>query len=302
VKVFLTGGAGFVGSSVIDALLERGRAIHVLVNHRKLKQSDLRIQTFTGDLFDDAILDSAMKDCDAVIHLVGIIVEKPGKGITFDRIHHQGTVKVVDAVKRAGIRRYVQMSSLGAAANAASMYHRTKFKAEEYVRASGLDWTIIQPSLIYGPGGEFSEMESAWARGRAFPYFFMPYFGSGLLGLGAPRKVQPVFVEDAARAFADSLEDDRKIGQLFQLGGPEQMTWPQMHRIFALAITGKPRPTLALPAWYAKFITHIVPASLLPFTYDQVLMSEQDNVCDLSQFVDCFGWTPKVLNEGVLKS
>jgi NADH dehydrogenase len=300
--VFITGGAGFVGRSVITALLARGHSIHALVKNRPLNISSDRVKSFTGDLFDDAVLDAAMAGCDSVIHLVGIIVEKPGKGITFDRIHHQGTAKVVEATKRAGIRRYVHMSALGAAVDSKSAYLRTKYLAEEYVRGSGLDWTIIEPSLIYGPGGDFTKMESGWARGTAFPFVVMPYFGSGLLGRDAPRKIQPVFVEDVARAFAESLENARTIGQVFPMGGPEQMTWPEMHRTFSRVLAGKEKPALAVPAWYAKAITHVVPASLLPFTRDQVLMSETDNVCDMSGFAGVFGWAPSlVLSAAVLR-
>ncbi len=292
-KIFITGGTGFVGSAVIDALLARGHSIHALVNHRALKAADPHVQSFTGDLFDEKALDAAMAGCDAVIHLVGIIFEKPGRGITFDRIHHQGTIKVVDAAKRAGIKRYLHMSALGASAASKSNYLRTKFMAEEYVRGSGLDWTIIQPSLIHGPGGDFTKMETAWARGQAMPFFFMPYFGNGLLGTGPATKIQPVFVEDVARAFADSLENEKTIRNVFQLGGPEQMTWPQMHRIAARVVVGRERAALAIPAWYAKAITHVVPAAWLPFTRDQVVMAEADNVCDLAKFEESYGWMPR---------
>jgi NADH dehydrogenase len=291
VNVFLTGGAGFVGSAVIDALLARGHSIHALVNSRPIKSDG--VKSFPGGLFDDAALDRAMQDCSAVIHLVGIIAEKPGDGITFDRIHFQGTKRVVEAAKRAGIKRYLNMSALGARAGAPAMYHRTKYAAEKYVRDSGLNWTIFQPSLIHGPGGEFTQMQQRWARGRAFPFFFMPYFGSGLLGIGRRFLVQPMFAGDVARAFAEAIETEKSIGEVIPMGGAEVMTWPAMHQVAAEAIVGHPRLTLGIPAWYAKAITHLVPAALLPFTADQVLMSQQDNNCDLSKFIGVFGWMPR---------
>jgi NADH dehydrogenase len=294
-KVFVTGGAGFVGRSVIEALLAKGHAIHALVNQRPLERDG--VKSFPGGLFDNAALDAGMSACDAVVHLVGIIAEKPTRGITFDRIHHQGTKQVVDAANRNEIKRYVQMSALGAAPNAPAMYHRTKFLAEEYVRGSGLDWTIFQPSLIHGPGGDFSKMEEGWARGNAIPFFFMPYFGGGLLGLATPTKIQPVFVEDVARAFAESVEDSKKAGEVFPMGGPEQMTWPQMHRTAAMVVAGRRKPVVAIPAWYAKAITRVIPAPLLPFTRDQVVMSQQDNICDLTKFISAFGWIPQAFEK-----
>jgi uncharacterized protein YbjT (DUF2867 family) len=291
-NVFITGGSGFVGKAVIKALLDRGHSIHALVKNKPIDIASDRVKSFKGDLFDNSILETALRDCDAAIHLVGIIRQHPSRGITFDRIHYQGTVHVVDAVKRAGIRRYIHMSALGANPKAESIYLRTKFQAEEYVRASGLNWTIFEPSLIHGPGGEFTQMQEAWARGKSVPFFFMPYFGGGF-------KIQPVFVEDVARAFAESLENPKTVGETIPIGGPEQMSWPKMHHIASGVIVGHPRLTVPVPAWYAKAITHVLPSALLPFTHDQVLMSQQDNVCDLTRFTDTFGWMPQAFESSL---
>jgi NADH dehydrogenase len=292
-NVFLTGGAGFVGSAVIHALLERGHIIHALVNHRQLSFFDDRVKSFPGGLFDDAAVDAAMRDCSAVIHLVGIIKENPSAGITFDRIHYQGTVRIAEAAKRAGIRRYLQMSALGASPDSSAEYHRTKFAAEEFVRGSGLDWTIFRPSMILGPGGDFSKMQEAWARGKAPPYLFMPYFGAGIMGLGRKFQIQPIQVGDVARAIAQSLEKPETMGQTYALAGPQVMTWPQMHQQVAEKITGHRRAVLAIPAWYALLLSRTVPSFLLPFTADQVRMSQQDNIADMSGFARTFGWAPQ---------
>ena len=297
-KVFVTGGSGFVGQAVIEELLSRGYAVNALVNSRPI---DANVTNFKGSMFDKAVLDDAMRGCDAVIHLVGIIMEKPSAGVTFDRIHHQGTMSVIEAAKRAGIKRYVQMSALGTRSGAASEYHRTKYLAEEHVRASGLDWTIIRPSLIHGPKGEFMKMEAKWARGTAPPFLFMPYFGAGPLGKGGAGKLQPVYVKDVARAFVDALEKPNTIGEVYPLGGPNVLTWFQMHRAVAHAITGRKRWVMALPAWYAKTLTKVIPGGLLPFNESQVVMSQEDNTCDISKAVDDFGWEPQPF-EPVLES
>ncbi len=289
--VFVTGGAGFVGSAIIDALLARNHRVHALVNQRPI--SDARVQSFSGDLSDPAAIDRAMENCDAVIHLVGIIAEKPSQGVTFRKIHVEGTLNVVDATRRAGIRRYLHMSALGARADAPSLYHRTKFEAEKDVRASGLDWTIFQPSLIHGPGGDFSKMEEAWARGKIAPWLFMPYFGKGLLGMGHKYNVQPIFVDDVARAFVEALDNPKTSNGVFLMGGADQMTWPAMHHLASRIINGRDKPVVPIPAWWAKALSRVVPRVLLPFTHDQVVMSQQDNVCDLSKFVDAFGWMPR---------
>jgi NADH dehydrogenase len=136
-------------------------------------------------------------------------------------------------------------------------------------------------------------MQAAWARGNAPPFFFMPYFGAGLLGTGRKFLVQPVFVEDVARAFADALENQKTNGEVFPIGGADRLTWGRMYQLTAEAVTGHAQPVGAIPAWWAKTITRLTPAAWLPFTHDQVLMSQQDNVCDLSKFTQAFGWTPR---------
>lgn len=291
-RVFVTGGTGFVGTAVIEELISRNYSVNALVRNGKLRVSGANVREFRGDLFDSARLDEALRECIAVIHLVGIIMEKPSKGITFERIHHEGTRSVVDATQRAGVRRYVHMSALGSRADAVSEYHKTKFSAEEYVRASGLEYTIFRPSLIHGPHGEFMQMEAKWAKKAAPPFLFMPYFGAGLFGTNGAGMLQPVYVKDVARAFVDALEKPNTIGETFPIGGTEQVSWPELHRISAEAIVGHKRWVMPIPAWYAKAVTQITPGFLLPFNRDQVIMSQEPNTCDLSKFQDAFGWSP----------
>src|SRR5687768_10515584 len=163
-RVFVTGGSGFVGTAVIEELLKRGYSVNALVNRGELNVTGDRVRTIRGGLFDDRALDEGLRACDAAIHLVGIIMEKRSKGVTFERIHFEGTKSVVDAARRANVRRYVHLSALGTRPDAVSDYHKTKYRAEQYVRSSELDWTIIRPSLIHGLGGEFMRMEVKWVR------------------------------------------------------------------------------------------------------------------------------------------
>jgi NADH dehydrogenase len=191
------------------------------------------------------------------------------------------------------------MSALGTRANAVSEYHKTKWEAEEIVRASGLDWTIFRPSMIHGPKGEFMRMEVKWARKQSPPFLFMPYFGRGLLGLGGAGKLQPVFVGDVARAFVEAIGNSKSIGKEYVLAGAEVMTWPEMHEAVARVVVGKERVSMAIPVWYAKTLAAVVPGALLPFNRDQVLMSQEDNVGDISQFEQDFAWKPAGFEESL---
>jgi NADH dehydrogenase len=206
---------------------------------------------------------------------------------------------LVESAKRVGVKRFIQMSALGARPDAVSEYHKTKWKAEEIVRGSGMDWTIFRPSLIHGPGGDFMRMEARWARKRAAPYLFMPYFGAGILGLGGAGTLQPVYVLDVARAFVDAIDNLKAVGRTYGLGGAERLSWPEMHRAAAGAILGKKRAVLPIPAWYGRLLAAIVPGSLLPFNRDQIVMSQEDNTCDGSDFERDFGWKPLGFEEAL---
>jgi len=297
--VMVTGASGFVGSAVTAELLQREWSVHALLGRRPLTQSTPRLHAIPGGIFDPAALDQALKGCEAAIHLVGIIMERPSHGITFRRMHVEATRCVVDAAVRNGVKRYLHMSALGTRLDAVSEYHKTKFEAEEYVRASGLDWTIFRPSMIHGPHGEFMKMETAWARGTAPPFLFMPYFGAGLFGRGGAGHIQPVFVGDVARAFAEALGNPKTIGEIYPLGGATPLTWPQMHEAVAQAVVGRKRWVQAIPVWKAKLLTRIVPGPLLPFNHDQVVMSQEDGTCDLTKFKGEFGWEPRGFAEAL---
>src|SRR5207249_271971 len=147
-----------------------GYSVRALGHRQPVAVHAERVQPVRASLFDRTTLAEQMRGCDAVIHLVGIIMERPAKGSTFPLIHVEGTKAVVDAAKAAGVSRYLHMSALGTRPDAVSEYHKTKYAAEQYVQHSGLDWTIFRPSLIHGPKGEFMRMEAKWARKRAAPF------------------------------------------------------------------------------------------------------------------------------------
>jgi NADH dehydrogenase len=293
-RVFVTGATGFVGSAVIDELLSRNIAVNALARHGEVRAGNPAVQTVTGGLFAAAALDRGLRDCDAVIHLVGIINENRKARSTFQRIHVEGTQRIIEAAGRAGVKRYLHMSALGTRPIAASTYHRTKFAAEELVRASPLDWTIFRPSLIHGPAGEFMHMEAMWARKKAPPPLFvmpfMPYFGAGFLGRDGAGMLQPIYVKDVARTFADALNNPKTIKEIYPLGGSEQLTWPQLHQAIAQVVVGHRRWVMPIPVWKAKLLANLGIGKLLGFNRDQVIMSQEDNTCDLAKFEREFRW------------
>jgi NADH dehydrogenase len=295
--VFISGGSGFVGSAVIAELLARGCRVSALAHRGNVQQSD-SVRVTRGEVFDSIVLNEAIAGCDAAIHLIGIIMERPRAGVTFERMHVEATRAVIEAAKRAGIRRFIHMSALGARPDAPAAYHRTKFAAERLVRESGLDWTIFRPSLIHGPGG-FMAMEAGWAQHRSPPFIGMPYFGRGVLGLGGSGTIQPIFVGDVARAFVEAIDNPRSMKNQYDLAGPDRFTWPQFHRTATRLLVGKERLMFPMPVWAAKLYAAMGIAPLLGFNRDQVIMSQEDNTAETAPFEADFGWKPRTLSDTV---
>ncbi|MEK6799402.1 MAG: NAD(P)H-binding protein [Planctomycetota bacterium] len=291
-NILVTGATGFVGRAVVRALLARGyKPVCLVRSVRKLRAQhpDVdpdRLAAIVGDLNDAQALRHAADVSQAAIHLVGIIVARPLRGQTFQRIHVQGTMNVVDAVRQAGIRRYVHMSALGTRPNAVSTYHRTKWEAEEYVRGSGLAWTIVRPSVIHGPDGEFMQLMKRLVCGWLPPV--IPYFGRG------DARLQPVSVRDVAYAFAEGLRREETIGQVIPLGGPKTYSWRELYNTCRALIPGAKlwKPLVSQPVPVAKAMATlgqplmalaeiiVPPLRLFRFDAGQVQMSQEDSICD----------------------
>lgn len=219
------------------------------------------MQIVAGDLGDPEALAALLNGANALIHLVGIIVE--AGGATFEAVHVEGTRRVLAAARAAGTTRCVHMSAVGARNEpGATPYSRTKRLAEELVQASGLSHAIMRPSIISGP-------ESAPIRTLARVHRWspvVPVFGDGRF------PTQPVWVEDVALAFAIAAESPAPSGVL-ELGGPAALSYEEFLRAIGRG-SGHPRPHVHVPLGVvraaAKVFDLLGPAA--PLTSDQLQM------------------------------
>ena len=291
-NVFVTGGTGFVGNEIVLQLLTAGHTVHCLVrpgSEEKLRHKN-NITIHYGDVSDLESLSKGMDGCEAVVHLVGIIREFPGKGITFAKLHTEATRNVLQAASQCGIRRYLQMSANGTRANAETGYHKTKWQAEEAVRNSGLDWTIFRPSLIYGKDGEFITMMSDLV--RKLPV--VPVIGDGKY------RMQPVSVKQVADSFVKSLSRPETIGETYHLGGKNSYSYDDIIDIFGKALgkgaVSKLHHPLALMKPAIKILQNI---PQFPIASDQLAMLLEGNICDLAEWAKAFDIEPEDFADGL---
>lgn len=295
-KILVTGASGFVGHAVQHELRKAFYPIHALMQEHSDPQVTCRLgsRTFRGDIANkDTVRDAFSTGTEAVVHLVGIIEEK--KAGDFERIHVEGTRTMVELAKDFGLKKIIHMSALGTRPNARARYHKTKFAAEEIVQKSGIPYTILRPSVIFGEGSEFLAMLEMIAR---MP-LFTPIIGDGR------GKLHPVYVGDVAKIVRQCLEDEKTDGQIIEIGGPDVFTLDEMVRLVEgrLGKAGKPHKyfPISLGETFAS-ITHTEPFQTLGnwfsrnimalprLTDDQLIMMQEDNVTDASKLKDLFAW------------
>lgn len=288
-RVLVTGGTGFVGGYVVRTLLKNGYVVRVFArsNRRRLGSSENseRSEIVQGDILNPSVIQQAAENCDAIIHLVGIIEEAPRRGITFDSIHVTGTRNVLSAARSAGVRSVVHMSANGASESGRTAYQRTKWEAEELVRNSGMEyWTIFRPSLIFGkPDSGCIEFGSRIVDTLIRPFPIWPIPGRG------DYRLQPVAVENVATAFVNALGSRRHSGKTYCVGGPETHSYVEILDMLSRAIGKKPRPKLYQPIWGMRpLVSLLAPTGILPITPAQLELLIGGNTCDSNQFQEDF--------------
>ncbi|HEY5513611.1 MAG TPA: complex I NDUFA9 subunit family protein, partial [Geomonas sp.] len=261
-RIFLAGGTGFVGGHVRQALLAGGHSIRLLV-HKRSVGAEPGVEEVEGDATLLPSFAAAVSGCQATINLIGIIREFPGRGVTFERLHVEATHNIISAARSAGIRRHLQMSSLGTRADASSGYFRSKFLAEEEVRGSGLDYTILRPSIIFGPKDDFVNKLVGYL--KSFPA--MPVIGDG------EYQVQPISADDVARCFAGALEKPETIGKTFELCGPDRMSYNALLDTVGRVIGKKNVLKVKNPLALMQLVVPVMQRfSFFPITMDQISM------------------------------
>ena len=272
--VCILGGTGFLGTRLVARLIKDGHQVTVLSRDREQHKHLLVLPGLTldnCDVYDEPQLSERLRGNDVVINLIGILNEHGFGGGGFRRAHLEITRGVLEAARSAGVTRLLQVSALKAAVDAPSYYLRSKGEAEQLIpeQSSSLDWTIFQPSVMFGPGDSFL---NRFARLLASVPLVFP--------LARPNaRFQPVFVDDVVEAMLRCMRGGASSRQTYQLGGPAVYTLREIVRLVA-KITGRRRLIVGLPDFVARLqalIMDFVPGR--PFSSDNYRSLTVDSVC-----------------------
>lgn len=253
-EILVCGAAGFVGQAITHSLLGAGHHVRALTRSpeaatRKFTSSDVardalasgRLAPVRGDVTDARTLVSAVTGAEVVIQATqfeGAPVERPADHLTYEEVDHRGTVNLLQAISSTEqTPRFLYMSGITVHAGATRPWDAAKWRAEEAIRQSGLDWSIVRSCWAYGPGDK--------ALNRILGYSdllpFVPVFGDGR------QRLTPVFVRDIGRLFATLVDDPtHSRDTVFGLGGPDEVTLDGFLRA-ALDQMGRRRPILHIP-------------------------------------------------------
>jgi uncharacterized protein YbjT (DUF2867 family) len=270
------GGTGFVGSHLVSRLVSEGHQVRILTRnperHRALKVLPA-VELKTLDVHNPEALETALRGADVAINLIGILNERGRDGSGFERAHATLTRTLIAACRAVGIRRVLQMSSLGADESAPSHYLRSKGRAEGALReaAGSLDVTILKPSVIFGPGDSFlNRFASLLAVAPVMP----------IARAGA--RLSPVYVGDVVDACLRSLHDRHTIGETYELCGPRVYTLGEIVAYVA-ALRGLRRAVIGLPdalGWLQAAALEWLPGK--PLSLDNFRSLSVDSVCQVN--------------------
>lgn len=294
-KVLVTGGTGVVGAAAVRALLADGHAVRLFSRHAARDAERWRdsgeVEARDGSIGSPLDIAGIAEGCDAILHIAGIVEERPPE-ITFDRVNVGGTQHLLTEAQRAGVRRFVYVSSLGAE-RGESAYHASKRRAEDAVRQFPGEWLICRPGNVYGPGDEVVSLLLQMV--RLSPV--IPVIDAG------DQPFQPIDAEDLGAALAIAVARRDLSRQVLLLAGEEVTTTSDL--IDRLArITGKQAARLPVPSFFAQLGARA--ASMIglrmPVNEDKLTMLTEENVIrpgEVNALTTVLGVRPTPLEEGL---
>src|SRR6266487_5325133 len=286
--ILITGATGYIGRHLVSRLVAQGELPRCLVRNINRAASILavdNVEFVLGDTISSATLDTAVQGVDTIVHAAFIRGDlKQSAGNNYEETNVQGTANLIKAAKKAGVKRIIEISGLGTKPDKPGSYMQGRYLAEKMLKDSGLDWTIIQPSVLFGKNAPFikglSELISTAP--------VVPLIGGG------KTLFQPIYVEDVVTVIIKTLEDPaRTTGKTFTIGGPAYYSFTQVVDELLRAMHKKrikaPAPT-ALVGIGAAVMEAVLPKP--PLTRAAMTLFSFNNTTDLNSVERDFGFKP----------
>ena len=285
-RVALFGGTGFVGSYLTTKLIEHKYKLSLLVRSEHLEKDSRSsdIKTTNGSINSVSAVNRTLGNCDYVIYNIGILEEVPKLGITFQSIQFDGLKAVVDQSVKLGVKKFILMSANGAK-SVGTNYQVTKYNAEEYLKNSGLIYTILRPSVIFGdPQGKMEFITQLYQELITPPLPAVNFF-KGFLPIQGSVKMSPVHIDDVVEVFCLALKLNHTNNKTYNLGGPEILSWYEILKCIA-ATTKKNKIFIPVPIVIMKLLARLFQwLPFFPVTFEQLQMLEENNIADKDELI-----------------
>jgi NADH dehydrogenase len=291
-QIAVVGATGFVGRHLVPHLVAQGHHVRALSRDgERLPGWGREVTPAAADVVSGEGLEEGLRGAEAVVHLVAIPREQGGR--TFDDVNVRGVERVLAAAKAAGVRRIVHLSVLGVSDDPRLAYLHSKWRGEQLVRESELEWVVLRPSLLFGEGDGFFNLVKVT----------LTWWSPGIVAIpgDGSTRFQPLSVDDLAIAVERSLVEPERAGSVYEIGGPAYVTYREIvDRV--MAVTRKRRLKLGLPVPLLSAVTAVTDRILpiFPVSHDQIASLSRPNSTDLDAFERAFGVRPRPFDIGYL--
>tara|TARA_S200000501_G_scaffold379002_1_gene446057 strand:+ start:227 stop:1153 length:927 start_codon:yes stop_codon:yes gene_type:complete len=287
-NISIFGATGFVGNYIIKTLTDNDYNVKALVRKNSVSKlsNSAKIKLVKGDIDNYSSIKETINNTNIIIYNIGIIREFKNQNITFDNLHLEGFKRVLEASKNESIDRIILMSANGVCSDG-TKYQVTKWKAEQELINSGINWTIFRPSLIFGKPMHKSQPEfcSQLKRDMIMLPIPAPLFHEGILPIKSGLfELTPIHVENVASFFVKSIRDTNTMNKIYELGGLETYSWKEIIKIISNAC-GKNKLMIPAPVIFVKLIASLFEKyKFFPITKDQISMLMEGNIVEKNYF------------------
>lgn len=286
--ILVTGSRGFVGRHLLTRLAQERRPLRAMVRDPNRARAPHGAEVVEADLTRPGTLPAAVQGVEVVVHCAAVTADQREKRRShYEEVNHRGTENLVEAARRADVRRLVLMSGLGTFEAPEGTYMATRWGMEDAVRTSGIPYVILQPSVLFGDGAPFVAALAGLV--RLAPVVPL---------LAAEVRFQPLWIDDLTRCLLRAVDDDGLTGRSYPLGGSDQLTMRELMRTIARRL-GRRRLLLPVPVGLARLPASLMAAVLPrpPLTPAALELFGFDNVTDLDAVQRHFGFRPRGFRE-----